>query len=191
MADNLRKVLVDGLQVETTDAGAAAIEKLTKDKADLAGKLADVEKAYASAVADTATAHEKADAAKDEEIGALKADLRKAQDAVPSPEALSKLVADRAALEATVKAIAKDVKTEGVSDADIRKAAVAAKLGDEMVKDASDAEIAGMFKAIAKDAATSDPVRAALLNRDTKTNVTDNGQAAYEKRLADAWKKGA
>ncbi|MCO5152574.1 MULTISPECIES: DUF2213 domain-containing protein [unclassified Shinella] len=191
MADNLRKVLVDGLQVETTDAGAAAIEKLTKDKADLAAKLADVEKAHALATADAATAHEKAVAAKDEEIGTLKADLKKAKDAIPSPEALAKLVADRVALEATVKAVAKDVQTEGVSDADIRKAAVATKLGDEMVKDASDAEIAGMFKAIAKDAATSDPVRAALLNRDTKTNVTDNGQAAYEKRLADAWKKGA
>ena len=181
MTDALRTVVVDGLSVQTTDQGAQAITKLQKDLESSAAKLAAADAAHSAAIA-----------AKDEEIGTLKADLKKAQDAIPSPEALSKLVADRAALEATVKAIAKDVKTEGVSDADIRKAAVAAKLGDDMVKDASEAEIAGMFKAIAKDAATSDPVRAALLNRDTKTNVTDNGQAAYEKRLADAWKqKGA
>lgn len=178
MTDALRTVVVDGLSVQTTDQGAQAITKLQKDLESSAAKLAAADAAHSAAIA-----------AKDEEIGTLKADLKKAQDAIPSPEALSKLVADRAALEATVKAIAKDVKTEGVSDADIRKAAVAAKLGDDMVKDASEAEIAGMFKAIAKDAATSDPVRAALLNRDTKTNVTDNGQAAYEKRLADAWKQ--
>lgn len=180
MSDALKTVVLGDKAVQVAVSDVAAIEAF---KADAAKSLSDARAAHSAAIA-----------AKDEEIGTLKADLKKAQDAIPSPEALSKLVADRAALEATVKSIAKDVKTEGVSDADIRKAAVAAKLGGDMVKDASDAEIAGMFKAIAKDkdAATSDPVRAALLNRDTKTNVTDNGQAAYEKRLADAWKqKGA
>jgi hypothetical protein len=178
MSDALKTVVLGDKAVQVAVSDVAAIEAF---KADAAKSLSDARAAHSAAIA-----------AKDEEIGTLKADLKKAQDAIPSPEALSKLVADRAALEATVKSIAKDVKTEGVSDADIRKAAVAAKLGDDMVTDASDAEIAGMFKAIAKDAATSDPVRAALLNRDTKTNVTDNGQAAYEKRLADAWKqKGA
>lgn len=177
----LRKMLVDGLQVETTDAGAAAIEKLQKDKDGLTSRLVAAD-----------AAHQVAIAAKDEEIGTLKADLKKAKDAIPTPDALSKLVADRAALEATVKAIAKDVKTEGVSDAEIRKAAVVAKLGDEMVKDASDAEIAGMFKAIAKDTASSDPIRSALLDRDNTHTVTnDNGQSAYEKRLADGWKTPA
>lgn len=41
---DLRKLLVDGLQVETTDAGAAAIEKLLGDKQALTNKLSDAER---------------------------------------------------------------------------------------------------------------------------------------------------
>ena len=188
MSDTLKTVVLGDKAVQVAVTDVAAIEAF---KADAATKLSDAEAAHAAKLADANKTHTAAIAAKDEEIGALKADLKKAQDALPTPEAMSKMVADRAALEAVVKAIAKDVKTEGVSDADIRKAAVAAKLGDDMVKDASEAEVAGMFKAIAKDAATADPVRAALLNRDTTIKTTDNGQDAYEKRLSDAWKKGA
>lgn len=39
----LRKIMVDGLQVETTDAGAAAIEKLTKTISDMAAKVKSAE----------------------------------------------------------------------------------------------------------------------------------------------------
>lgn len=168
MADNLRKVLVDGLQVETTDAGAQAIDKLTKDKAALEQRLADAEKAYSEALA-----------AKDEEIGKLKADLKTAQDAAKID--VDKLVADRAELVETVKAIDAKIETAGKSDADLRKAAVAAKLGDEMVKDASDAEILGMFKAIAKAA---DPVADAIRSG-IKPTVTD-AKALADKALSDS-----
>lgn len=168
MADNLRKVLVDGLQVETTDAGAQAIDKLTKDKAALEQRLADAEKAYSEALA-----------AKDEEIGKLKADLKTAQDAAKID--VDKLVADRAELVETVKAIDAKIETAGKSDADLRKAAVVAKLGDEMVKDASDAEILGMFKAIAKAA---DPVADAIRSG-IKQTVTD-AKAQADKALSDS-----
>lgn len=180
MAGELRKVMVDGLQVETTDAGAQAIEKLTKDKDALAAKLTDAE-----------TAHKTAIAAKDEEIGTLKADKKKLEDAAMTPDKVTKLVADRVALESTAKAIFADAKTESVSDADLRKSVVVAKYGADFVGDASEGEIAGMFKALAKDAKV-DPVAAALRDANGGTkNVNDNGQAAYEARLSDAWKKGA
>lgn len=178
----LRKMLVDGLQVETTDAGAAAIEKLMKDKDVLEGRLSDLgnEKATALAAKDAELAK------KDAEIDALKAKVLSDAD-------LDKRVQARGDLIANAKAIAKDVKTEGLSDAAIRKAVVSAKLGDEAIKDKADAYIDARFDILVEDAkASADPIRSALLDRgNTATITNDNGQAAYEKRLADAWKTQA
>ena len=142
MADAIqtRTVQIDGLSVITTDAGAQALEKLQK-------QIADAETAQAAAMA----AVDAAIAAKDEEIGTLKADAKKLTDAALTPEKMTKMVADRVALETLVKAIAPNVDSANVDDAGLRKAAVASTYGDEMVKDASDAEITGMFKALAKD----------------------------------------
>lgn len=173
MADPIktRTVLIDGLSVETTDAGAQAL-----------AKLQDTVAARDKALTDAETAHKAALATKDEEIGTLKADLKKAQDALPDAAAVSRMVADRVALERTVAAVAAGVKPDGLTDAALRKAAVAAKLGAEMVKDASDAEVAGMFKAVAKDAATADPVVDALRKAPV---VTSNDEAkAYAGYLA-------
>ena len=138
MADAIqtRTVLIDGLSVVTTDAGAQALEKLQ-------GQITDAATAQAAAVATIA--------AKDEEIGTLKADAKKLTDAALTPEKMTQMVADRVALETLVKAIAPTVDSANVGDADLRKAAVVSKYGDEMVKDAGDAEITGMFKALAKD----------------------------------------
>lgn len=150
-----KQIIVDGLPVEISDQGAAIVQK-TIDKL-----TADAE-AKDKAMAEQKAAHDKAIAAKDEEIGKLKADLKKAEDAAVKPEDLDKMVADRAALVGLVQTIDSDIKVEGVSDADLMKAAVTAKLGEDAVKDASDAEITGMFKAISKDAKPADPLARAL-----------------------------
>lgn len=148
----LKTVTVDGIPVEVTDQGATVI-------ATLQTRLADADKK----LSDAAAAHSTAIAAKDEEIGKLKADLKTAQDAAEID--VDKLVADRAALVASVTAIDAKIEVAGKSDADLRRAAVASRLGDEMVKDASDAEIVGMFKAVASDSRnSSDPVRDAVAN---------------------------
>lgn len=153
-------VVLGDKAVQVAASDAPAIEAF---KAETAKKIADAETAHAAAIK-----------AKDEEIGTLKADLKKAQDAAPKPADLDKMVADRVALVTAAKAIDKDIVTDGKSDLDIRKAAVAAKYGDEFVKDASEGEIAGMFKALTKDAGStrSDPVHDALKSQD-RTAVND------------------
>ncbi|QQM32668.1 DUF2213 domain-containing protein [Martelella lutilitoris] len=177
MADNLRKVMVDGLQVETTDAGAAAIEKLTNDKAVAVKALADAEAKHASAIA-----------AKDAELAQKDATIDDLKGKVLDEKALDAKVQARADLIATAKTIAKDIKTDGLSDADIRKAAVVAKLGDEAVKDKGEAYIDARFDILAEDAAKADPFRDAMKGRDTTKQINDNGQSAYEARVAGAWK---
>ncbi len=174
---NLRMVVVGDEAVEVTDAGARVIEKLKEQVKELSD-------ARDNAVASVG---EKV-AAKDAEIGQLKAELQLAKDAAPTQEKISQMVADRVALETEAKRVFSDVKTVGVSDADIRRAVVAHQLGAEIVDSASDAEVAGMFKAVSKTAPKVDGFRQAMMQRDSKPADTDNGQAKYEKRLADAWK---
>lgn len=178
MSDALRTVVVDGLSVSTTDQGAQAIAKLQKDLESSAAKLSDAEKAHQTAIA-----------AKDAELAKKDAEIDDLKGKVLDAAALDKLVQARGDLIATAKAIAADVKVEGLSDAEIRKAVVAAKLGDAAVKDKAEAYIDARFDILAEDAAKNvDPVRRALQSQDRAPLTNDNGQAAYEKRLADAWK---
>lgn len=179
MPDNLRTVVVDGLSVQTTDQGAQAIDKLQK-------AVADAEKRFTDADA----AHKAEITKKDEEIGSLKADKKKLEDAAPKPEDIDRMVADRAALVTAAKAVDEKIVTDGKSDADIRKAVVTARLGDEAVKDVSDAEVTGMFKALTKDAKPNDTVRDALRTQDHSIVANDAwGDAVFAS--AGVQKKGA
>jgi len=174
----LKTVTVDGIPVEVTDQGATVIGTLQSRLADANTKFADAEKAHQTAIA----AKDAELAKKDAEIDALKAK-------VLDEKALDAKVQARADLISLAGKIAKDVKTEGLTDAEIRKAVVVAKVGDAAIKGKPEAYIDARFDILADEAkATADPVRGALLNRDTTIKPTDNGQAAYEQRLADAWK---
>jgi len=197
MSEALRTVVVDGLSVQTTDQGAQAIAKLLKDLESSVAKFNDATTSHQAAlsakdveIANTGKAHEAAIATKDEEIGALKADLKTAQDAAPKVADLDKLVADRAVLVTTIKAIDAKIEISGRTDAELRREAVRAKLGDAMVKDASDAEISGMFKAIAKDVKAADPFRQVVQNGIPTADGATNSNDAYAAMLvrdANAW----
>ena len=142
MAD-LQKAVIDGLTIDVTDQGAQAIEKLQK-------QLTDADKAKS----DTQTTHDAAIAAKDAEIAKLQAEVDDLKGKVLDDAALDKRVQDRAELIGKATAIAKDLETTGVSDAEIRKATVAAKLGDAAIKDKSEAYIDARFDILSEDSAT-------------------------------------
>lgn len=144
----LRKVLVDGLQVETTEAGAHAITKLTKDLQTSAASIADLNTTHAAAIA----AKDAVIAAKDKELAAKDAALDAAKAKIVSDADLDKRVAARSALIDTARRIAKDVKTDGLSDADVRRATVAAVLGDELVKGKTETYIDARFEILVEDA---------------------------------------
>lgn len=146
MADKLRVVMVDGLSVETTDLGAQAIEKLQK-------KITDMESATATAAA----AHEKALAAKDAEIAKKDASIEDLKAKALDAAAIDKMVADRAALVASAKKIAPKLDPKGLSDAEIRKAAVVAALGDKVVEGKGEAYIDARFEVLVEDAEAKGP----------------------------------
>lgn len=180
MADNLQTVVVGDEAVETTAAGARAIEKLKARIAALDAAKSELESANAEAIA-----------AKDEEIGELKAEVAEAKKATAEID-IDKLVAARAALVEAVKEIDASVEVEGKSDDDLRTDAVAKRLGKDAVKDASPAEILGMFNAIRR--LRRDPVADAIAARPAgMTDAAGQADKSWRKSVSDlnAWRKGA
>lgn len=192
----LKTVTVDGIPVEVTDQGAVVIGTLQTRLADANAKLNDTEKAHQAKLADVEKAHTAAIAEKDKALAAKDADLAK-KDAeidmlkgkIIDGTALDKLVAERADLVATARGIAKDVKIDGLSDSDIRRAAVVAKLGDAAVKDKPQAYIDARFDILAeeaKKATNTDPF--ANVVRDGLATAGDAAQGvadAYTQMVAD------
>lgn len=142
----LKTVTVDGIPIEVTDQGASVIATLQGRVADSAAKFTDAE-----------TRHQQALAAKDADIAKKDAEIDALKGKVLDAAALDKLVADRADLIAKAKVLAKDVKTAGLSDADIKKAAVAAALGADAVKDKAEAYIDARFDILVEDVAKARP----------------------------------
>ena len=164
MSNALISVVLGDKAVSVSADAARDIEAF---KADQAKALSDAEAKHAAEITK-----------KDEEIGTLKADNKKLEDDAMTPEKVSKLVADRVALEADAKKIAKDVDTKGLSDADVRKAAVAAACGDDMVKDASADEIAGMFKAEVRRVGDT---KSSPYDHNIQRQASDDGAAVWDK----------
>lgn len=141
-----RNVMVDGLSVETTDAGAQAISKLLADRSALQAQIAADGEKYRKDMEE-----------KDKQLSKKDAELDDAKAKVLTPDAISKLVADRVALEATALKITPDVKPTGLSDAALKTAVVKAKLGDKLPAERvnDQAYIDARFDILAEDAGKS------------------------------------
>ena len=138
------------MTTKTIVMGDKAVNVLAED----APKVEDYIAAANKALADAQTAA----ATKDGEIAALR---QKLADAEMTPQKLSDAVAARTAVAAGYKALTGKDAPATMSDADMRRAAVAAKLGDKAAP-LTDEGIAGAFAAFTADAATVDPLRVAV-----------------------------
>lgn len=179
---DVKTVLVDGLQVTTTDAGAQAIDKLQ-------GSLAAKDKE----LADKDAKHQQAIDAKDAELATKDAEIAELKKNQLSDEDISKLIADRTSLIADASKLAKDVDYSNLSDKEIRKAALTELNGADSIDGKSDAYIEAAFDIAlsnVKDSEDNNGVRKALQQRDQNSTSKDNGQSAYETRLTDGWKQG-
>lgn len=170
MSEKSRTILVDGLSVETTEAGAQAIQKLQGVIEDSRKALDDANSNHAKALAD-----------KDAEIAKRDAEIESLKAKVLTDADLDSKVKARADLIARAKAVA-DQDYSGKTEMEIRRSAVVAVLGDSM-KDKTDAYVEARFDILCEDA-KADPVRKAV---STPTKTTDS-QTAYEARIANAWK---
>lgn len=169
-----KTILVDGLQVEVTDAAEAAINKLQGQLRDAASAKATVDTELATAKTEIAT--------KDAEIVTLK---QAVEDAKVTPAQLRD--AGKAYAAVCDKATALGVKFADDADADaIMKAVVDAKMGD-VAKAWTPEQIAASFAVLTKDAkvTTADPLRQAITDGVRPTSGTDAVKSARAGWLLD------
>lgn len=160
MSDTLKAVVLGDAVAHVPATDAAIVEKF---KADMAKKIFDMESEYKS----------ESDK-KDKEAAEKDAELKKMKDEALTDAQIDARVEARADLLATAKAIVSDVETKGLSDAAIRKAVVAAKLGDDAVKDRAEAYVDAHFDILAKDVASADPLKGVLADRAKNPKTTND-----------------
>lgn len=114
-----KNILVDGFQVEVTDAAEAAINKLLTKLSDAASALTNAEAKFATDKA-----------ALDAKIATLDAELATAKSNILTGDKLDAAVAERSKLVTDAKKIGGDKLDVSGTNADIKKRAVLAKLGD-------------------------------------------------------------
>lgn len=165
----VKTILVDGIPVsDVSDAAEAVITKLQKDLADARKASGEQATQIATLTADCGT--------KDGEIAALTAKLK---DAEVTPERLSQMAADRAALEDVAKPLLGDAfDFKAKTDGDIRRAVVAKTLGDAAAT-MDDNAILGAFSVLAKDAG-----KKAQPGGDLRRALADSPQGTEDPRAA-------
>lgn len=168
----VKTITIDGLPVKLDDA--EAVEAVVK-------KLQDRATAAETAKAEAQTAHDKALAAKDAEIDELKA------NAVDQAQ-IDALADAKAAVVADAKKIAGDklADTAGKTPAEVRRMAVAAKLGDAAVADKSDDYVEARFDGLkdAQPAKVLDSIKAPALQMDGSA-IRDRALALRNARFAN------
>lgn len=188
MADKaLTKKLIDGVGlVEATDEAFSVIDSL---QTKLAEKIKAMDTAAGAAdAAAAAAATTIADQAK--QIETLTAQIG-------DTATLDARVAARATLVADARKIGgADLVVDGLTDAQIRKAAVTAKQGEEKVKDKSDAYFDGAFEFLAAEAVTDSAGDRQEQQeggglRDHLRQPVDDGRKtqSYEDKMASRWNK--
>lgn len=146
---SMKTFTVDGISVEMSDTAIQVVQKVLGQFDAAKTALAEANTKVGELTATVST--------KDGEIAVLK---QQVADAALTPAKLDAAVQARGAVIADAKAIDKDVATDGKTDAEIKRAAVVAKLGDAATG-MDDAAIGGAFAALAK-AQPRDTVRDAI-----------------------------
>lgn len=185
----MRTHLIDGHSVELSDAAAIAVANLQKQIATLEGDnlrfIGDAKKAADTILAKDAeiATHRTAVETKDGEIAVLRQQLA---DAQMTPAKLDAAVAARAAVIGAAKTVLGDgYKADGKTEVQIRRDAVALRMGDAATA-MSDAAIDGAFAALTAGVPAADPVRNAFvsgLQTSDAASPEARAAAAHAKRI--------
>ncbi len=174
MADTLQTVVLGDAAAQVAIADAPKVEAFKA--------------AMTKALADAAAAHKAEIDAKDVELAAKDAKIAASDKAVLTDADMDARVEARADLIGKAKTLSKDIATAGLSDAAIRKAAVAAVLGDAALTGKADAYVDAMFDIQVASAAKGDPVADAMTQPAAKATDLNAVYAARDAALNDAWK---
>lgn len=166
--------------LKTVVIGDKAIEVALSDAHELKAHLASLEAAQAQRDA----GHKAELDARDAELAKRDAEIEALKKAQLDADAVSRLVADRVALETNGRKLADSVDPAGLTDADYKRAVVAELRGADAVDGKSEAYVdaAFDFAVDTADATDADPVRKAIASRD---GTTTDAAGARDKAYAD------
>lgn len=167
----LKTLIVDGLTVETTE-----------DSVDAVRKIADAKSLAVKALTDANVEHKAVLATKDAELAAKDAEIDALKASKLSDADIDAMVQARSDLLAKAKLVA-DADFTGLSDADIKKAAVVAKLGDAAIAGKTEAYIDARFDILVESVGNADPFAKAMNDGQPQTKVADHGQSEYEQNI--------
>ena len=156
-----KKVKFGDVTIEVSEQAAEAIEALTEQLKQA--------KEEAQASAD----------AKDKELAEKDGEIEKLKGNSMTADKLDAAIAERVAIIADAKKIA-DLDYSKKSPNEIRRAAVAAVIGDDKLKDKSDAYVEARFDVL---------LDAASKKQEKQTQNVSDFNDAYEKKLTAAWSK--
>jgi hypothetical protein len=187
VADTIKKITVDGVPIDATDQSEAIIRKLEGTVATLSGQLTAADAKATTAEAGAAEVKNR-----------LEAELATAKAQIPTGDALDKLVVARTQLLADARRLAPAADFTGKSDADVRKIATTAKLGDAAVAGKEDGFFVHAFDMLLLQHPApagghqGDPILDAARNLSTSADTANMNAAdkAYEDMKADqakAW----
>lgn len=182
---SMKTLMVDGITVEMSDTAVQVVSKVLQQLSDAKAAVEAQDKKIGELNTAVST--------KDGEIAVLK---KQVEDGKMTPAQIDAAVVARSAVIADAKAITgADVTADGKTDADIRRAAVEARLGDA-AKGMDDAAVAGAFKALRASVGDADPVRGVIKDglKQVDHKPVETAHTAMVTSLQDAWKtpvKGA
>ena len=156
-----KKVKFGDVTIEVSEQAAEAIDALTEQLKQA--------KEEAQASAD----------AKDKELAEKDGEIEKLKGNSMTADKLDAAIAERVAIIADAKKIA-DLDYSKKSPNEIRRAAVAAVIGDDKLKDKSDAYVEARFDVLLDDASKK---------QEKQTQNVSDFNDAYEKKLTAAWSK--
>ena len=170
----MKTIIVDGLSVETSDAGVTAIEKLLADRAAVQAQLADANTQVGALTADKAT------------LEGERAVLTAAIADATSPAKIAAAAKERATLISDALRVAPKGKFDDADAATIKRAVVEAKLGDAAKALGDGPAIDGAFAALVASA----PAKAGAPVNDGLTNLINDDDGDFAPmnvtELADA-----
>jgi hypothetical protein len=178
-----RKIVIDGITVETTDMAAEVFGKHMRDMEEKAKTDEDKIKALEDeieALKAKKDEDKKASETKDAEIATLK---KQVEDSAMTPAKLDDAVKARAVVVDAAKKVLSSVVVDGKTDSEIRRQVVDSKLGD-VAKDWSDEQVAASFNTLS--ASPVDAYRQSQMKTGDNKNVTSYD--AHKQRLENAYK---
>lgn len=181
MSDTLKTVVLGDAAVNVPLADVAALENY---KAKVTTDADAVQATHDAVIAD-----------KDKELATKDAEIADLKTKVLDEAAIDARVASKAKLVSDAKSISKDLVTDGLSDAEIRKAAVVVVRGADAIADKSEAYIDAAFELALEDAGKEDGDKIKdTLADGVKTDKPGDLNTAYSTRdsdLSGSWKRTA